>query len=104
MRHRYLAALALAAMTVHAADPEDETDIEEITVVATRARQRVRDQPVRVEVVAQEELEESQTVAPGDLTNLLNETAPVGTVPVASRSFVARIAGHRLCAGDTAAR
>jgi iron complex outermembrane receptor protein len=75
MNHRYLAALAVAAMTVHAAEPEDEGNIEEITVVATRSRQLVRDQPVRVEVVPQEELEESQTVAPGNLTNLLNELA-----------------------------
>jgi iron complex outermembrane receptor protein len=74
---KYPCALALmfAVSNLHAAEPEDESDIEEITVVATRSRQLVRDQAVRVEVVPQEELEESQTVAPGNLTNLLNELA-----------------------------
>jgi outer membrane receptor for ferrienterochelin and colicins len=74
---KYCCALALifAASNLQAAEPEDDSDIEEITVVATRSRQLVRDQAVRVEVVPQEELEESQTVAPGDLTNLLNELA-----------------------------
>ena len=71
----YLLALIFAASGLPAAEPQDEADIEEITVVATRSRQLVRDQAVRVEVVPQEELEESQTVAPGNLTNLLNELA-----------------------------
>lgn len=70
-----LVALLLVATSLQAAEPEDDSDIEEITVVATRSRQLVRDQAVRVEVVPQEELEESQTVAPGNLTNLLNELA-----------------------------
>jgi outer membrane receptor for ferrienterochelin and colicins len=74
---KYPCALALifAASHLQAAEPEDDSDIQEITVVATRSRQLVRDQAMRVEVVPQEELEESQTVAPGDLTNLLNELA-----------------------------
>jgi len=75
MRHPFVLALMFAASNLQAAEPDDDADIEEITVVATRSRQLVRDQAVRVEVVPQEELEESQTVAPGNLTNLLNELA-----------------------------
>jgi outer membrane cobalamin receptor len=75
MKRLCVLALTLAAADPCAAEPEDDSAIEEITVVATRSRQLVRDQPVRVEVVPQEELEESQTVAPGNLTNLLNELA-----------------------------
>ena len=59
------------ALAAEDEDPESQ----EIVVVATRSRQLVRDQPTRVEVVPEEELEESQTVAPGNLTNLLNELA-----------------------------
>ncbi len=39
--------------------------------------QLVRDQPLRVEVVPDEEIRESLTVAPGNLTNILNELAGV---------------------------
>lgn len=54
---------------------EDEANIDEFVVTATRSRQLVRDQPVRVEVVPEEELAESRTAVPGNLTNLLNELA-----------------------------
>ena len=57
------------------AEEAEETETQEILVVATRSKQLVRDQPTRVEVVPEEELEESQAVAPGNLTNLLNELA-----------------------------
>lgn len=75
MKFPCILALLCAATSAHGAEPDDDSAIEEITVVATRSRQLVRDQAVRVEVVPQEELEESQTVAPGNLTNLLNELA-----------------------------
>ena len=74
VKHRYLLALAMV-LNAHAGDPDDETNVDEITVTATRSRQLVRDQPMRVEVVPQEEVEENRTVAPGNLTNLLNELA-----------------------------
>src|SRR3954462_6737769 len=77
--------MALAA-PVHAdEDDEDEARaINEVVVTATRSRHLVRDQAVRVEVVPQEELEESQTVAPGNLTNLLNELAGARIAPGAA--------------------
>jgi outer membrane receptor for ferrienterochelin and colicins len=79
-RSRCLLVLALLACGSRAwadsDDPEDAAaDVQSIVVTATRSRHLVRDQAIRVEVVPQEELEESQTVAPGNLTNLLNELA-----------------------------
>src|SRR5206468_1367319 len=45
-----------------------------VTVVSsTRSGTVIEDQPIRVEAVPQEELEENQTIAPGNLTTLLNE-------------------------------
>src|SRR5713101_9721419 len=45
-----------------------------VTVVSsTRSGTVIEDQPIRVEAVPQEEIEENQTIAPGNLTTLLNE-------------------------------
>ncbi len=60
------------------AEEDDERPaLDSIVVTATRSGQLVRDQPVRVEVVPDEEIKESLTVAPGNLTNILNELAGV---------------------------
>jgi outer membrane receptor for ferrienterochelin and colicins len=79
-----LALFAIAAATAFsqtAAPPsapdEDDESIDAIVVTAARSGQLVRDQPVRVEVVPDAEIEENLTVAPGNLTNLLNELAGV---------------------------
>ena len=58
-------------------DDESADDLDAIVVTATRSDQLVRDQPLRVEVVPDEEIRESLTVAPGNLTNILNELAGV---------------------------
>lgn len=47
---------------------------EEVTVTATRTHKRVEDQPMRVEVVPGEEVQEKIMMAPGDVSMLLNET------------------------------
>ena len=45
-----------------------------VTVVSsTRSGTVIEDQPTRVEAVPEEEIEENQTIAPGNLTTLLNE-------------------------------
>ncbi len=45
-----------------------------VTVVSsTRSGTVIEDQPIRVEAVPEEEIEENQTIAPGSLTTLLNE-------------------------------
>jgi iron complex outermembrane receptor protein len=48
---------------------------EEITVTATRTETRIEDEPLRVEVLNQEEVEEKGLMTPGDISMLLNETS-----------------------------
>jgi iron complex outermembrane receptor protein len=47
---------------------------EEITVSAARSTTRLQDQPLRVEVVDQEEIDEKAMMTPGSVAMLLNET------------------------------
>jgi outer membrane receptor for ferrienterochelin and colicins len=58
-------------------DAVEESDDQTVVVSAARSGQLVRDQAMRVEVVPDAEIEENLTVAPGNLTNLLNELAGV---------------------------
>lgn len=47
---------------------------EEVTVIAsTRTEGRIEDQPMRVEVLAREEIEEKMLMTPGDIVMMLNE-------------------------------
>ena len=48
---------------------------EEIVVTATRANTRIEDEPLRVEVVDQEEVDEKAIMTPGNVAMLLNETS-----------------------------
>lgn len=48
---------------------------EEVLVTATRANIRIEDEPLRVEVVDQEEVDEKAVMTPGDIAMLLNETS-----------------------------
>jgi outer membrane receptor for ferrienterochelin and colicins len=53
---------------------ERQTAIEEhVTVSATRTDKRIDDQPMRVEVLDSEAIEEKQLMTPGDIVMLLNE-------------------------------
>ncbi|HKU17420.1 MAG TPA: TonB-dependent receptor [Steroidobacteraceae bacterium] len=69
--------LALCVLPLAAVALEDEAEqqIESILVTATRSGNVVGDEPVRVEVVPEEEIEENLTIQPGNLTTLLNELA-----------------------------
>ena len=52
-----------------------EVTVEEhVTVSATRTDRGIEDQPMRVEVVDREEIEEKTMMTPGDVVMLLNET------------------------------
>lgn len=52
-----------------------ESSVEEhVTVSATRTERGIEDQPLRVEVVDREEIEEKTMMTPGDVVMLLNET------------------------------
>jgi outer membrane receptor for ferrienterochelin and colicins len=46
---------------------------EHVTVSATRTDKRLEDQPMRVEVLGAEEIEEKQLMTPGDIVMMLNE-------------------------------
>jgi outer membrane receptor for ferrienterochelin and colicins len=52
---------------------EPVTIEEEVVVSATRTDKRLDDQPMRVEVLAREEIEEKMLMTPGDIVMMLNE-------------------------------
>ena len=53
---------------------EEAEESEEIVVQATRSRRRVQDEPIRVEVISQEEIAEKLLMRPGNIAMLVNET------------------------------
>lgn len=57
---------------------EDHAEDEEIIIVqGTRSNRRVQDEPIRVEVIAGEEIEEKAIMRPGNIAMLVNETGGV---------------------------
>ena len=70
---------------------------EDVIVTATRSDKRLQDEPLRVEVLGREEIEEKLLMTPGDIAMMLNETAGL-RVQVTSPSLGAaslRIQGLR---------
>jgi len=63
--------------TVVVALHAEAIDAEEILVLSTRAGsgRRIEDEPVRVEVLDREEIEEKMLMTPGDIAMMLNETS-----------------------------
>jgi iron complex outermembrane receptor protein len=58
--------------------PDQEEEAEgEIIVQGTRTRRRVQDEPIRVEVITREEIEEKLLMRPGQIAMLVNETPGV---------------------------
>lgn len=55
-------------------EPMPEVE-EEVIVSATRSGKRVQDEPLRVETLGREEIEEKLMMTPGDIAMMLNETA-----------------------------
>ena len=74
-----LVALLLLILTTSAGaqdqDPEEDPQRfeDETTVSATRSERRIEDQPMRVEVLQREEIEEKLLMTPGDIVMMLNE-------------------------------
>lgn len=62
---------------------EEAVHGEEILVISTRTERRIDDEPLRVEVVSREEVEEKLLMTPGDIGMLLNETAGLRVQPTA---------------------
>ena len=57
-----------------ASEPSEPTVEEHVTVIATtRSGRRIEDQPLRVETLEREEIEEKMLMTPGDIVMLLNE-------------------------------
>jgi outer membrane receptor for ferrienterochelin and colicins len=54
---------------------EEAIELEEILVLSTRTERRIEDEPLRVEVMPREEVEEKLLMTPGDIAMLLNETS-----------------------------
>src|SRR5437016_8574439 len=73
--HSIMAGCALMAMSTSgwATDPDDKAGMDQIIVIATRAPTLIRDEPLRVEAVPTEEIEENLTIQPGNLSSLLDE-------------------------------
>ena len=67
--------VAVGARQEITVDLQPEPTVEEtVTVVATtRTNKRLEDQPMRVEVLAREEIEEKMLMTPGDIVMMLNE-------------------------------
>jgi len=61
----------------HDQDHHDEEDSDVIIIQATRSGHRVQDEPIRVEVIGQEEIEEKLLMTPGNIAMLVNETGGV---------------------------
>ncbi|GFE84108.1 hypothetical protein GCM10011487_61080 [Steroidobacter agaridevorans] len=73
-----MAPLSWWPVGAHANEAEnEEEETESVVVFATRSEALVRDQPIRVEVLPEEEIEENLTMQPGNLTTLLNELGGV---------------------------
>jgi outer membrane receptor for ferrienterochelin and colicins len=58
-------------------------ETEGIVVMSTRSDRRIEDEPLRVEVIDREEIEEKLLMTPGDIAMLLNETAGLRVQPTA---------------------
>ncbi len=66
---------ALPAFAQEHDEHEEEEDV--IVVQATRSGQRVQDEPIRVEVIVREEIEEKLLMTPGNISMLVAETGGV---------------------------
>jgi iron complex outermembrane receptor protein len=64
---------AEGAVTVVFQLQEQRSESEVVVVSVARSGRMVEDEPIRVEAVPQEEIEENLTLAPGNLSTLLNE-------------------------------
>ena len=58
-------------------DHDEETTLERVTVTTTRSGRVANDDPTRVEVINQEEIEEKAIMRPGNIATLVNETGGV---------------------------
>ncbi|MBW3617413.1 MAG: TonB-dependent receptor [Proteobacteria bacterium] len=60
-----------------AGDGHEGEELDEVVVQATRTRRRVQDEPIRVDVITREEVEEKLLMRPGNIAMILSETGGV---------------------------
>lgn len=72
-----------ADTTLNVAMQPEAIEQEAIIVSSTRTERRIEDEPLRVEVIGREEIEEKLLMTPGDISMLLNETAGLRVQPTA---------------------
>lgn len=70
-------ALAMAPAPTVAQEHADEEELEEVIVQSTRSGRRVQEEPIRVEVISQEEIEEKLMMSPSNIAMLVAETGGV---------------------------
>lgn len=68
---------ALAADAQRATPGSEDAEVEELVVQATRSGRRVQDEPIRVEVISREEIEEKILMVPGNISMMVAETGGV---------------------------
>jgi outer membrane receptor for ferrienterochelin and colicins len=67
--------LTTPALAQHAEAEGEEAEAEEVIIVqGTRTRRRIQDEPIRVEVIVREEIEEKLLMRPGNIAMLVSET------------------------------
>jgi len=74
---------ARGEVTIRVVLMEEAIEIEGVVVTSTRLNRRIEDEPLRVEVIGREEVEEKILMTPGDIAMLLNETAGLRVQPTA---------------------
>lgn len=81
----------------HGHDDDDAIDLDAVIVQSTRSGRRVSEEPIRVDVISREEIEEKLLMSPGNISMLVAETAGVrvqSTSPALGASNI-RIQGLR---------
>ncbi len=76
----FLSTTPALAQDIHDQEPasaEEDEEEDVIIVQGTRSNRRVQDEPIRVEVIAGEEIEEKAIMRPGNIAMLVNETGGV---------------------------
>jgi outer membrane receptor for ferrienterochelin and colicins len=73
LRSPALAILITACIAVTAVETETAAAQDTVVVTATRVPSLIGDEPIRIEAVPSEEIEENLTVQPGNISSLLNE-------------------------------
>ncbi len=51
----------------------EEKTLQQVTVISTRSNNRITDEPQRVEILGQEEVNEELNIHPGNISKLLGE-------------------------------